>query len=420
MVDCCSAPGLMPFEEAKQNLLNTVNTVTETEKVDIELADSRVLSAPVVSSLNVPAHNNSAMDGYAIRADELTTNTQTSQTHFKLVGTAYAGQPFHGNLENGECIRIMTGAVVPDSANAVEMQENVDATTEQSSNTVILKQQCSLHNHIRKAGEDIAQGQTIFETGHKLKAVDIGLLASLGVAKVPVYRKLKVAVFSTGDELKSPGQTLSTGDIYESNRYVLIAMLERMNLEVIDMGIISDDKALITQAFIDADKNADAVISSGGVSVGDADYTKEVLDELGDIGFWKVAMKPGKPFAFGQLPNSIFFGLPGNPVSATVTFHQLAAPALMQMSGSSAPTALSVAAITTDRIRKRPGRMDFQRGIAELNAQGQLTVTPLGNQGSGILSSLSKANCYIVLAQENGGYNQGESVEIQLFDQLLS
>ena len=418
MADCCSAPGLMPFEQAKKTLLDSVPKVTDTERVNIENADQRVLSADVTSPLNVPAHNNSAMDGYALRDDTLSTD-HSNLTEFTLIGSAFAGSPFAGELEHGQCIRIMTGAVVPDSANAVIMQENVEKIENEVNKTIFLTQPTKLNSNIRFAGEDIKQDQAVFEAGHVLKAVDIGLLASLGLPQVEVYRKLKVAVFSTGDELKLPGQPLSTGDIYESNSQVLVAMLNRMGVEVIPMGIIPDSLEAITEAFTKADLSADAVISSGGVSVGEADYTKEVLDNLGQVDFWKVAMKPGKPFAYGKLPNSVFFGLPGNPVSATVTFHQLALPALAAMSGSPAVQTKKVIAVVTDKVKKKPGRMDFQRGVATLNEQGQMQVTPLSAQGSGILSSISKANCYIILEQDNAGHSAGDSVTIELFDHII-
>ena len=286
-------------------------------------------------------------------------------------------------------------------------------------NKITLNQQLKVGSHIRNAGEDIATRQTVFEPGHLFSATDIGLLASLGIAEVEVKRRPKVAVFSTGDELKSAGQTLALGDIYESNRHVIIAMLQQMNVEVIDFGIIADDYEKIKQTFIEADELADAVISSGGVSVGDADYTKDALEELGKIDFWKIAIKPGKPFAFGELENSVFFGLPGNPVSATVTFHLLAVQALKKMMGTNFSDPMLIPAITTDKVKKRAGRMDFQRGIASINAEGNLMVTPLSHQGSGILSSISRANCYLVLSQEHQGCDAGEQVSVQLFDQII-
>jgi len=272
---------------------------------------------------------------------------------------------------------------------------------------------------VRNAGEDIKLGQQVLLSGNKLTAVDIGVLASLGVAEVMVYRKVKVALIATGDELKLPGQALRVGDIYESNSFVLAAMLATLHVDVIDFGIIADDFEAIKAAFISADEQADAVISSGGVSVGEADYTKTVLDELGEIGFWKIAMKPGKPFAFGKLANSVFFGLPGNPVSALVTFHQLALVALTKMQNAQPLQRTQLTATCSTELYKSPGRMDFQRGVFTVNDLGENVVSSTGAQGSGILSSLARANCFIMLASEQGKVAAGEQVTVQLFDQFL-
>jgi len=413
MFDPCSTPGLMPLDQAKKTLLDSVKSINEIETISIEQADGRVLADDIESPINVPAHNNSAMDGYAFCFEHSVANKQTS---FECVGKAMAGSPYSGMLEAGQCIRIMTGAVVPDSATTVEMQENVDV----KGTIVTLRQQLKQGNHIRNAGEDIAAKECVFNKGHTLNAVDIGLLASLGIADISVIRKVRVAIFSTGDELKAAGQQLSHGDIFESNSKVIKAMLSRMHIEVLDLGIIPDSLDAIENAFSEANQFADAVISSGGVSVGEADFTKDVLERLGNIEFWKVAIKPGKPFAFGSLTNSIFFGLPGNPVSATVTFHQLTVPAIKKLSGANAVDNLQFNAITTHRVKKRAGRLDFQRGIASVTDEGKLTVTPLGQQGSGVLSSLSKANCYLVLPQEHEGCEAGCTVKIELFDSLLS
>jgi len=295
------------------------------------------------------------------------------------------------------------------------MQENVQIDEENITFLVEKKQ----GSHVRKLGEDIEQGQQVLSKGHRINAVDIGILSSLGVAKVVVYRKLNVALIATGDELKLPGQSLQEGDIYESNSYFLAAMLEKLHVNVINFGIIEDDPKSIKTAFISADKQADVVISSGGVSVGDADYTKIVLDDLGEIGFWKIAMKPGKPLAFGKLPNSIFFGLPGNPVSALVTFHQLALIALNKMQNALPIHRTHLQVKCIDNLRKSSGRIDFQRGHFSINEQGENVVTSTGGQGSGILSSISKANCFIVLSSEQGNVCAGDMVTIQLFDHYI-
>ncbi len=410
MSDCCSAPGLLPFEQALANMLAQISPVTEKITLSIEQSMNYVLAQEVASPLNVPPHDNSAMDGYAFALNSLIANKTLT-----LVGRSMAGAPFQGVCQPGECIRIMTGAKMPDCCDSVEMQENVAVDGEE----ITFLQDKKFASHVRKAGEDIKMGQDVLPFGHKLTAVDIGVLASLGVAEVEVYRKLKVALIATGDELKSPGQALRVGDIYESNSFVLAAMLSKLNVDVIDFGIIEDDFEAIKAAFISADAQADAVISSGGVSVGDADYTKTVLDDLGEIGFWKIAMKPGKPFAFGKLANSVFFGLPGNPVSALVTFHQLALVALTKMQNSKPLKRTHLTVKCTVDLRKSPGRMDFQRGILSVNEAGENIVTSTGAQGSGILSSLARANCFIVLASEQGKVNAGEMVDVQLFDQYL-
>lgn len=410
MSDCCSAPGLLPFENALARMLEQITPITETLELPIKEALNYVLAEKVLSPLNVPPHDNSAMDGYAFSLASL----EKSKT-LTLVGRSMAGAPYQGECKLGECIRIMTGAKMPVCCDSVEMQENCQVEGEQ---ITFLKEK-QLGSHVRNAGEDIQLNQQVLEKGHRLTAVDIGVLASLGVATVTVYRKLKVALIATGDELKLPGQALTEGDIYESNSFVLSAMLEKLHIDVIDFGIIRDDLAAITEAFVSADKQADAVISSGGVSVGDADYTKTVLDELGEIGFWKIAMKPGKPFAFGKLTNSVFFGLPGNPVSALVTFHQLAIIALTKMQNAKPLTRTNLQVKCISNLRKSPGRMDFQRGILSVNEQGETVVESTGSQGSGILSSLARANCFIVLASEQGHVSAGEVVSVQLFDDFL-
>ncbi len=411
LVDCCSAPGLLPFEQAMENMLALITPVTDIESVNITEALNRVLAQDITSPINVPPHNNSAMDGYAFAAKDLTDSNLT----LSLVGRSMAGAPYSGTCQQGQCIRIMTGAKMPTGCDSVEMQENCQVNAEQ----ITFAEVKSIGSHVRKAGEDIAIGQPVFVKGHRITAVDLGMLASLGIAKVNVIRKLKVALISTGDELKAPGQTLTEGDIYESNAHFLEGLLTKLNIEVIDFGIIKDDKLAIENAFKQAEELADAVISSGGVSVGDADYTKEVLESLGQIDFWKIAMKPGKPFAFGKLPNSVFFGLPGNPVSALVTAHQLALPALVKMQAAQPIKRTRINVKAASDLKKSAGRMDFQRGILSVNEQGETVVSSTGSQGSGILSSIANANCYIVLPACQGRVAAGEMVSVELFDQYL-
>ncbi|MGJ8690964.1 MAG: molybdopterin molybdotransferase MoeA [Thalassotalea sp.] len=409
--DPCAVKGLLPFEQALSLLLSNIEPTTKTINLAIEQSLDYVLTQNIVSPMNIPPHDNSAMDGYAFAQASL----QSSQ-QLKLIGKAFAGQPFQGVCGAGECVRIMTGAKLPAGCDTVEMQENCQV----HENDIHFIETKELGQNVRLAGEDIKQGQQVLPRGQRLSSVDIALLASLGIAKVDVYQPIKVALIATGDELKSPGQALTEGDIYESNRYFLAAMLKKLNIEIIDFGVISDDFDAIKQAFIQADQQADVVISSGGVSVGEADYTKAVLASLGEVGFWKLAMKPGKPFAFGKLANSLFFGLPGNPVSALVTMYQLAVPGLIKLQNALPLQRQKFKVKVANKIKKSPGRKDFQRGILTANEHGELTVLSTGAQGSGILSSIAKANCFIVLAQEQGAIAAGELVEVELFDHLIA
>ncbi len=410
MVDCCSAPGLLPFEQAMEKMLSAIEPIDETEFIPLSKALNRVLASNISSPLNVPPHNNSAMDGYAFKLASLQDNHTLT-----MVGRSMAGAPFQGSCNIGECIRIMTGAKLPNSCDTVEMQENCQVNDK----SITFLEDRTFNDNIRFSGEDIAINQQVFSQGKKLSAIDIGVLASLGVPTIEVFRKITVAVLATGDELKSPGETLNEGDIFESNSYALIAMLSKLNVTVINFGVIADDEQAIRDAFEQADQQADVVISSGGVSVGDADYTKLVLEQLGEIGFWKIAMKPGKPFAFGKLANSYFFGLPGNPVSALVTAHQLAVPALLKLQGAQPRNKPLLKVKTATQLNKRAGRMDFQRAILSTNQQGEMIVTSTGSQGSGILTSMSTANCYIVLPASQGKVAANEIVDVQLFDEVI-
>lgn len=410
MSDCCSAPGLLPFDVALEKMLANITGITEQAPRAIEDSQHLILAEDIHSPMNVPPHNNSAMDGYAFSAASL-----AQLKTLTLVGKAMAGQPYSGKLNTGECIRIMTGAKLPSCCDAVEMQENCKVDGEK----ITFEKDRSVGDNVRNAGEDIKRGQAVFSQGHKITAVDIGVLASLGVKTVNVYRQLTVALIATGDELKLPGQALLEGDIFESNSFVLAGMLNKLNVKVINFGIIADDYQLIKTAFEQANQQADVVISSGGVSVGDADYTKDVLDELGEIGFWKIAMKPGKPFAFGNLSDSIFFGLPGNPVSALVTFYQLAIKGINKLQNAAVDQRIKVSVKTATNLNKSPGRMDFQRGFLSVNSQGETMVSSTGAQGSGILSSLANANCFIILPAEQGNVAAGDLVTVELFDEYL-
>ncbi|MDO6746227.1 molybdopterin molybdotransferase MoeA [Gilvimarinus sp. 1_MG-2023] len=403
----CDEPQLLAIDDALTRMRTAAPMVAEREQVPLSELLDRISASPIKAGFNVPSHDNSAMDGYAVRAGD----THQALT---LVGQSLAGHPFNGELQTGQCVRITTGATIPAGANAVVMQEN----------TLVTGKQIQLHTapqpgeNIRRCGEDIRAGQVVFNAGHRFGPVDIALLASLGLAQATVKRRLKVAVLSTGDELIAPGQALPAGHIYDSNRYGLCAMLRRLDVEVLDIGLVPDQPQAIREAFQMAASQADAIVCSGGVSVGDADYVKPALDELGDIAFWKVAIKPGKPFAFGHLANAVFFGLPGNPVSSMVTLHQLALPILRAMAGEQVAAPLTLSACATDGYKKRPGRQDFQR--AQLSSvDGVNQIRSGGAQGSGVLTSFLDANAYAVLEAERSAVSAGETVTVIPFDRFI-
>jgi len=404
---CCDEPKLLPLDEALARMQTAVSPVRESEEVPLAELLDRVLAEPVQAGFNVPGYDNSAMDGYALRA-------QDAGRPLNLIGESLAGHSFEGRLGPGECVRITTGACLPEGADAVVMQEN----THTEADRISITQAPRPGENIRRAGEDIAEGSEVFPAGHRLGPVDIALLASLGRAEANVKRHLKLAVLSTGDELTPPGEPLPPGAIYDSNRYGLIAMLQRLNVDIMDLGLIPDRPEAIRAAFEAARREADAIISSGGVSVGQADYVKDILAELGQINFWKVAIKPGKPFAFGKMGKSVFFGLPGNPVSAMVTMHQLALPIIRAMSGENLTQPLSLSALADTPYKKRPGRQDFQRAHLSLHDH-ENRVSSSGTQGSGVLTSFLGANAYAVLEQGRGRVEPGEIVRVIPFDRFL-
>ncbi|MFQ2210158.1 molybdopterin molybdotransferase MoeA [Aeromonas caviae] len=400
---------LLPLDKALQGMLEQLTCCCETERLPLPQALDRILAEEISSPLFVPPFDNAAMDGHAVRLADLAAGVP-----LPVAGKAFAGQPYEGEWPAGHCIRIMTGAPVPPGADAVVMQEETQA----GDNGITFLTAPTPGQNIRRRGEDLAQGARVLESGLRLSPRELPLLASLGIANVTVRRPLKVAIFSTGDELKPLGTPLQHGDIYDSNRYGVKAMLSRMGCECLDLGIIPDDPAALRAAFLQADREADALITTGGVSVGEADFTKQLLEELGEIGFWKLAIKPGKPFAFGRLPNAWFFGLPGNPVSAMVTFDQLVQPALARLTGQQFARPHPLQALATAPLKKSPGRLDFQRGILSVGPNG-LEVRSTGSQDSGVFSSLSRANCYIVLEQERGKVAAGETVTVEPFSGLL-
>jgi molybdopterin molybdotransferase len=406
MIETCDSPGLLPIQSAIFTMLKQVHPILESEQIELEDALGRVLAVDVESNINVPPNDNSAMDGYAMCCEDLIGNNT-----LQLVGTALAGAPFKQKVLPGQCIRIMTGAVIPQGADSVVMQEN----TETKDGFVIFKQIPEFGNSVRKAGEDIQQGMVVVTKGTKLTPAYLALIASVGMAEISVIRNIKVGLIATGDELTPPGQALTDGAIYESNRYALTALLKTFPVVLFDFGIVKDNKDDLKAVFEQAGSHCDLVLSCGGVSVGDADYVKEILDDLGSINFWKVAIKPGKPFAFGQLGKACFCGLPGNPVSSYVTFEQLVNPVLQKLSGQTYRPTPHFVAKAACLIKKRSGRADYQRGIFYRDEQGELWVKPNGKQGSGIMSSIANANCYMVLEQDAEDVQQSEAVNIQPF-----
>lgn len=406
-MDHCVQPDLLPFEEAFVRICKQLRPVQEMETISLADALDRVLAAPIAAPINVPSGDNSAMDGYALCAQDYT-GTLT------IIGQALAGHPFAGRIGAGQTVRITTGALVPAGADTVVMQENVQRDGDQ----LALTQTPESGENIRYAGEDITLGNEVLAAGQRLSALDIGLLASLGLAQVNVVRRLRIAILTTGDELLPAGAAHEPGKIYDSNRPLLAALLTRLPVEVMDLGVIADDLNALRAAFTQAMQWADVVLSTGGVSVGDADYTKDVLAELGEIDFWKIAMKPGKPFAFGRLGEGWFFGLPGNPVSTAVTYHQLVVPGLRYLAGEIVMPQQSLSARAGHALKKQPGRTDFQRGILS-NNNGVNTVISAGLQNSGVLSAMAKANCYICLEAERGPVAVGESVSVIPFDEFI-
>lgn len=408
-MDHCATPELMSFEEALQLIQTQIAPTQHIEIIPLAQALDSILANDLIAPIDVPAANNSAMDGYALAWIE-------GQKTYQLVGEALAGHAFSGQLNPGEAIRITTGGIIPAGADRVVMQENVS----RMQNTIELNIHCKLNDNIRFAGEDITQGKIILTKGTRLSPLHIGLLASLGINKISVFAKIRIAVLSTGDELLQPGEPFALGKIYDSNRVMLMALLQRLPVEIIDLGCQPDDPDLIRKTFLQAIDIADLVISSGGVSVGDADYTKDILLELGDINFYKIAMKPGKPLAFGKFRNShcCFFGLPGNPVSSAVTYHQLVLPGLRQLSGEIFSPNIKLTATTNEILKKQPGRKDFQRGILQTQ-DNTLTISASGLQSSAILSGMVQANAYIILEQERGKVEKGETIDVMLFDRFL-
>ncbi len=406
-------PTSLTVQDALARILANVAPVCGPEPVPVADTLGRILAADIVSTMNVPAHTNSAMDGYALAGEDIPAQ---GTRDLEVVGTAYAGRPYQAAVARGQCVRIMTGAPLPPGTDTVAMQERVERRGDRA---IRLDGRLRAGDNVRQAGEDIREGQAVLAAGRRLIPADIGLIASLGIAEVAVHRRLRVAIFSTGDELKPVGEPLGPGDVHDSNRYTLRGMLQRLGVQIKDVGIVRDTPEHTRAAFEAAAAGQDVIISSGGVSVGEADFVKSVLNELGHAEFWKVAMKPGRPLTFGRVRGAVFFGLPGNPVSVMVTFYQFVQPALRRMMGETQTAGLRLKATSLSRLKKRPGRVEFQRGVLEQDDSGDLLVRKTGMQGSGILTSMSHANCFIILPQDCAGVEAGEPVEVQPFAGLI-
>jgi len=399
-------PDALRVDKARAAILACLAPIRDSESVRIRDALGRVLAQDIVPQINVPAHDNSAMDGYAVRFSDL------DKQPLKEIGTALAGRPFAGKLGAGECVRIMTGAVMPQGADTVVIQEVVKKDGER----VTIPPGQKKAQNVRYAGEDLKVGIPVLGEGKSLKPADIGLIASLGIGAVKVRRRLRVAFFATGDELASIGAPLKEGEVYDSNRYTLHGMLARLGVEIIDMGVVRDDPAALEKAFLSASRH-DVIITTGGVSVGEADFVKQLMAKLGEVLFWKIAMRPGRPMAFGKVGDAFLFGLPGNPVAVMVTFYEFVRDALLFMSGREDAAIPLLKASAAENLRKVPGRTEYQRGIL-FREQDQWKVRTTGQQGSGVLRSMSEANCFIVLEHERGAVKAGEPVSVQLFEGL--
>ncbi|RQH09659.1 gephyrin-like molybdotransferase Glp [Paraburkholderia dinghuensis] len=416
-------PQALPVCAAQAIVLQWVTPLAASERVPLRDALARVLAADVISPIDVPAHDNSAMDGYAFDGTAL--EGATDPLTLNIVGKAFAGHPYTGEIAARTCVRIMTGAPMPAGCDTVVPQEH---TQPDGDSVTFAAHAVARGANRRRQGEDLAKGLAALRAGRVLRASDIGLLASLGLVDVEVKQRLRVAYFSTGDELRAPGDPLDAGCIYDSNRYTLGAMLKRLDVEAIDLGMVRDDPVALGATLRQAAECADVVLTSGGVSVGDADFTREQVETLGDVTFWGLAMRPGRPLAFGRIWSggrpgvghpALLFGLPGNPVATMVTFYQIVRPALLAMAGATPQPVPLIPTRCDAPIRKRPGRTEFQRGIATRDGTGQWRVTPTGSQSSGALSTMSEANCFIVLAHEASDLDAGDVVDVMLFDGLV-
>ncbi len=406
-------PQALTSADVNRFLAQLAEPVAQIEEIGIFDALGRVLAHDVISPVSVPPHDNSAMDGYAFDGAQLAAHAALVLT---VVGTALAGKAWQGSVGAGECLKIMTGAILPRGLDTVLPQEFAQID---GSRITVPAGLLAPGDNRRLRGEDLVQGQSALRKGERLAPAALGLAASLGIKTVPVYRKLRVAYFSTGDEILSLGEAPREGAVFDSNRYTVFGLLTRLGCEVIDLGVVRDEPVLLEAAFTQAALQADAIITSGGVSVGEADYTKAMMKKLGDVAFWRIAMRPGRPMAVGRIDRSVLFGLPGNPVAVMVTFLAFVRPALLQMMGCTGAAPPLLKARSAEVIRKKPGRTEYQRGIVTTATDGALEVRITGNQGSGVLSSMVQANGLIVLHHAQGSVAAGDAVDVMMFDGVI-
>jgi len=407
-------PSLISAEDALQRISQALSPVQGYTQLAIRHALGRVLAEPVKAPVNVPAYDSSMMDGYALRGGDL---PRQGTATLQVIDTVYAGRPVNKTLQAGECVRIFTGGVVPAGADTVVMQEHVAVLADQQ---IAIEANHQAGQFVFHSGDDIQLGQTVLAQGKRLLPADIGLLASLGIAEVRVKRRLRVAFFSTGDELCAISEIPQPGQIYDSNRYTLYSMLKQLGVELLDLGVVRDDPQAIEQSLLKAAQQSDVIISSGGVSVGDADYVTQTLQAIGEMNFWKMAVKPGRPLTFGKIQAAVFFGLPGNPVAVMGTFYEFVQPALRKMMGQTGFIPLRFKIPCLSDLKKTPGRLEFQRGIISADNTGQLVVRSTGKQASGILTSMSQANCFIVLPVECANVAAGSEVLVEPFEGLIT
>ncbi len=410
--DTGNGRSFLPVDEARAAILDGLSPIAGWERVAVRGALGRVLAEDIIAPYNVPAHDNSAMDGYALRADDLAADGETA---FAVVGTAFAGRPFSGIVGAGQAVRIMTGASIPQGADTIVVQE----IARREHDRVFVPAGQKKGQNLRHAGEDLAEGGVALEAGCRCGPAELGQFASLGLAEVAVRRRLRVAILSTGDEIASIGRPLGPGEVYDSNRYTLFGALSRLGCELLDMGVVPDRPEALEAAFRDASQAADVVITSGGVSVGEADFIREMMARLGEVAFWKLAIKPGRPMAFGRIGDAVLFGLPGNPVAVMVTFYQFVQDALLKLMGvSPLPPVERFPARAGFALRKQPGRVEYLRGRLQRDADG-LSVALAGAQGSGVLRSMSEADCFVVLPEDCTAVQIGDTVHVQPFHGLV-